>query len=570
MSEDKQKLVVTGDHSETGSVHEENGPQGEEEGSATQIQSGGVEAIAALTHVGTDKMPEDDQSRSESGASAGSSTPSITTYDIDGHDLQDVTVQRAEQDMQRTDDTHATEKAEMQEAQDLTKEELLDSEAADKLKQPTLDTEPDVHKREIVVEMLAMQADEPAGASGGGVMEDNRNGDSGDIEAASSDETTVDAEKSAWAKHMDKVQGTTQGFQIMEIFTDDDFDTVKEKWRRRSQCSARGKLLCCVCVVGVMAAILTAVLVPVSLVFVEYHEIALARSKLTGRVDRSQTIYPGCYLMFPDTELIRFQATGHQLRVDAHISSSEGLAVRLQLALQYFIKPEELGELYRKYAEKYAGVVRHVIDSEVRNQAVHLPLIQYRRDRAYVQQYLHRHLAERLQGNCCPPCCPRHCAVSRQYSGHNCSTCSQSPDCDSGFHVTLLPQHLQVLTLQLPDDLTERYLRGTLLQVELEMEHFLQQSKVESKMTEKLVKDIENTGREVLGAAKAEARQVRLEAEAEAEKIGQQAYSQAMGRLFKTLNLTEEPRRLALMNTLALKDFSDNFSFQHYDHLTVV
>lgn len=67
-------------------------------------------------------------------------------------------------------------------------------------------------------------------------------------------------------------------------------------------------------------------------------QIALARSKLTGRVDRSQTIYPGCYLMFPDTELIRFQATGHQLRVDAHISSSEGLAVRLQLALQYFIK----------------------------------------------------------------------------------------------------------------------------------------------------------------------------------------------------------------------------------------
>lgn len=61
-------------------------------------------------------------------------------------------------------------------------------------------------------------------------------------------------------------------------------------------------------------------------------------------------------------------------------------------------RPEELGELYRKYAEKYAGVVRHVIDSEVRNQAVHLPLIQYRRDRAYVQQYLHRHLAERLQG----------------------------------------------------------------------------------------------------------------------------------------------------------------------------
>ena len=67
-------------------------------------------------------------------------------------------------------------------------------------------------------------------------------------------------------------------------------------------------------------------------------QIALARSKLTGRVERRVTIYPGCHLLFPDTELIRFKGTAHNLLSDLEVSSSEGVVLRLKLSLQYFIK----------------------------------------------------------------------------------------------------------------------------------------------------------------------------------------------------------------------------------------
>lgn len=61
-------------------------------------------------------------------------------------------------------------------------------------------------------------------------------------------------------------------------------------------------------------------------------------------------------------------------------------------------RAEELGDLHKNYDETYEAVVRRVIESEVKNAAVHFSLDDYRLHRATVEQHIYRQLASRLEG----------------------------------------------------------------------------------------------------------------------------------------------------------------------------
>lgn len=72
--------------------------------------------------------------------------------------------------------------------------------------------------------------------------------------------------------------------------------------------------------------------------FIFVLQLALARSYISGRVNRERTFYPGCYLLTPDTDLIRFEGTAHFLDLALSVSTSDRLSFGLNVTLQYFIK----------------------------------------------------------------------------------------------------------------------------------------------------------------------------------------------------------------------------------------
>ena len=67
-------------------------------------------------------------------------------------------------------------------------------------------------------------------------------------------------------------------------------------------------------------------------------QLALAKNRVSGKVNREDVYYPGCYLLTPDIELIRFQGTAHTFSRGLDILTSDKLSFNLELTLQYFIK----------------------------------------------------------------------------------------------------------------------------------------------------------------------------------------------------------------------------------------
>lgn len=315
-------------------------------------------------------------------------------------------------------------------------------------------------------------------------------------------------------------------------------------------------------VVLVIGVLLTVGLLPASFVYVEYYELALAKNRVSGKVNREDVYYPGCHLLTPDVELIRFQGTAHFVHQNLEIVTSDRLAFTLGISLQYFIKPEELGMLFTNYAHNYQPVVETMIKSTVKNVAVNFDLDALRLNRSYVEHTLRQAVALRLSGNCCPSCCPYHCSANV-----DCRSCRLSGrGCSKGIHMEV--RYFQMGAVGVPDEVSERFLRQTILLIEAEKEIFLQKYAVVTKNSEKMQKEILNKAKEIREEATAEARKIRSIAEADYEKQVQTSYAQAIKKFYQRLNITREDQKLSLMYIRALEDISDNLYNLNYDQLT--
>ncbi|KAK7113030.1 hypothetical protein V1264_012393 [Littorina saxatilis] len=305
---------------------------------------------------------------------------------------------------------------------------------------------------------------------------------------------------------------------------------------------------------------LTFGLVPASFVYIEYHELALAKNRVTGKVNRDNVYYPGCYLLTPETELLRFKGTAHIVKQKLELYTSDQLTVELGLSLQYFIKPEELGALFTNYERKYEDVVDAVIRSTVKNEAGKYSLDNFRLNRSVVEQDFRRSIAFRLAGNCCPSCCPN-CQANVE-----CRSCKLAGRCYPGFHMEM--RYFQMGVIDAPSEVTERLLQQTLLLVYAERENFLQEHSVETKISQKLQKEVLNRAAEIKEAANAEADKIRAVAEADFEKKVQASYAEALKKMYQRLNITQEDHKLSFMYIRALEDMSDNLYNINFDTLT--
>lgn len=300
-------------------------------------------------------------------------------------------------------------------------------------------------------------------------------------------------------------------------------------------------------------------LLPTSFIYIEYHQLALAKNTVTGTVDRDNVYYPGCYLLTPAFELIHFQGSAHTLDLNVEISTSDRLAFHLGVSLQYFIKPSQLGMLHRDYEKKYHNVVEMMVISTIKNEGSKFSLDHYRLSRLDVEEDFRQALAYKLGGDCCAACCPDSCG-----SNINCRSCKLPGRCSSyGIHMDM--KYFQMGIIDIPDDIAERFLRKTILQVEAEKELFIQQHAVETKISKLQQKQILNQAAEIRQRANATASKIRMTAEADYDRQLQGSYVEALKKLYTHLNITQEDHKLSLMYIRALKDISDKLYNLNYD-----
>lgn len=293
-------------------------------------------------------------------------------------------------------------------------------------------------------------------------------------------------------------------------------------------------------------------LFPASFVYVNYHEIALKQSKLTNVVDRDTVYYPGCYVLGPDTKLLFFTRSVHNIIDQMSVFTLDTIAVTIRYSVHYFIRPPEVGKLFTLFHFDYDDVFQKIIQSSMRNLAGStLTVDNFRFNRTYVETQMHTMLRKRLGGNCCPECCKEKMCQSNTY----CSMC-KSGGCNQGYHVDV--RFFRLLSVSIPNAVFERLLYRAILEVQKEKEFFLQDHAVMVKNTKQLTDFIRNEATEIVQAGQFEANKITTIAEADKEKVVQTSYAKALQGLYSMLNVTQEDHKLSLLMIHALEESADN------------
>lgn len=320
--------------------------------------------------------------------------------------------------------------------------------------------------------------------------------------------------------------------------------------RRRKENISFNQLCCAVILVtGVLSLIVFLGVFPASFVYLDYYQIALKYNKITGVVDRSTTYEFGCYILGPSVGFLEFDGTAHTVSKTHGVFTVDKMPITISYHVQYFLRENEIGVLHSKFGMDYDSVIRSVIESEVKNAAVPYSVDQFRLQRSVLEKYFHRKLKYRLEGDCCPECCPSSCDTFTA-----CSLCPPPSTCDQGFHINVDYFHLG--QVDIPNQVTERYLTRTLLKEFGDREFFIQKKVIETAKTLQLTKQIRNTAQEIQEAANVEARKIGVVSTVNYEANLTQANILGLSGMFSTLKVTQEDHKLSIMMIRALENIA--------------
>ncbi|XP_052101765.1 uncharacterized protein LOC127735567 isoform X2 [Mytilus californianus] len=286
---------------------------------------------------------------------------------------------------------------------------------------------------------------------------------------------------------------------------------------------------------------------PASFVYVEYHEMALLKNKVTGTVDRDTVYFTGCYVLGPDKEFIRYPKYGNTISMTTDVFTIDKLEITMSFHLQYYIRSSELGDLHRQYEQDYNGVLRNVARSEIKNHVGQFSLDYFRLNRTNLEKYILTLLQARFEGDCCQSCCPSSCTNNTV-----CATCLPVEKCHPGYHVDI--KYFQLTQISIPSEVSNLFVQQLVLQVEAEKEFLLQSHSLVQKETEKLTKKLKNEANEILEEAQANSSKALTLAEADREASLTSAYVHGLKYLYLTLGVNSEEHQLSLMMIRALED----------------
>lgn len=286
---------------------------------------------------------------------------------------------------------------------------------------------------------------------------------------------------------------------------------------------------------------------PASFVYVEYHEMALLKNKVTGTVDRDTVYFTGCYVLGPDKEFVRYPKYGNTISMTTDVFTVDKLEITMSFHLQYYIRSSELGDLHRQYEQDYNGVLRNVARSEIKNHVGQFSLDYFRLNRTNLEKYILNLLQARFEGDCCQSCCPSSCTNNTV-----CATCLPAEKCHPGYHVDI--KYFQLTQISIPSEVSNLFVQQLVLQVEAEKEFLVQTHSLVQKETEKLTKKLKNEANEVLEEAQANSSKTLTLAEADREASLTSAYVHGLKYLYLTLGVNSEEHQLSLMMIRALED----------------
>lgn len=286
---------------------------------------------------------------------------------------------------------------------------------------------------------------------------------------------------------------------------------------------------------------------PASFVYVEYHEMALLKNKVTGTVDRDTVYFTGCYVLGPDKEFVRYPKYGNTISMTTDVFTVDKLEITMSFHLQYYIRSSELGDLHRQYEQDYNGVLRNVARSEIKNHVGQFSLDYFRLNRTNLEKYILNLLQARFEGDCCQSCCPSSCTNNTV-----CATCLPAEKCHPGYHVDI--KYFQLTQISIPSEVSNLFVQQLVLQVEAEKEFLVQTHSLVQKETEKLTKKLKNEANEILEEAQANSSKTLTLAEADREASLTSAYVYGLKYLYLTLGVNSEEHQLSLMMIRALED----------------
>ncbi|XP_060074294.1 uncharacterized protein LOC132554016 isoform X2 [Ylistrum balloti] len=299
-------------------------------------------------------------------------------------------------------------------------------------------------------------------------------------------------------------------------------------------------------IIGFLGLIVFLGVFPNSFVYVEHYEIALLKNTYTGTVYRDYTYHPGCYVLGPQREFVKFPGSAVFVSLTEDVFTKDKLEISITFHFQYFLRASELGELHRKFGLDYKDIVKSVVRSKVKNFAADISLDDFRFNRTETEKRFCKTIQVRLQGTCCPECCP---SCSNKTI---CNLCDTTSMCDPIYHVDI--RYFQLSTVYIASDISERYLRSLLLKVRAEAEFFKQNHTMIEKETERMVEQKKNEANELIKGGEATSSATMLVAEAKREANITTGYAVALWTLYYRLGITDMDHKLSLMMVRAFED----------------
>ncbi|XP_046542842.1 uncharacterized protein LOC124253170 [Haliotis rubra] len=260
--------------------------------------------------------------------------------------------------------------------------------------------------------------------------------------------------------------------------------------------------------------------------YVNYYNIALRKSRLTGIVDRNRVLYPGCYVLGPDVDLMYFSSTAHTISATVSVFTEDKMVIDVEVSLQYFLRPEEVGKLHSMFDMDYHDVFESLVFNTIKNEGTKHSLDMYRQNRPQLERDFHHKIRQRLGGTCCPSCCPNDCSNKTV-----CELCASAATCDGGYHADV--EYFQMGKISIPNEVFDRDTCG--------------------RPSSRLV-----SAAEIRANATVNGKMIGVVAESEKEKIIQKSYIQALKDFYQKLNVVEEDHKLSLMMMRAYDDIKDN------------
>lgn len=266
---------------------------------------------------------------------------------------------------------------------------------------------------------------------------------------------------------------------------------------------------------GCICFLLTLILIPISLGYINYWEYGLNQYQITRAVDTENVYGPGRYFIGVGHGFIKYQRTAHFEVLNAlpvfSASASEdsiGLEFKVDIGFTYFLIEEEIGDLHVELNKNYRSVILSRAKDAIKNEAADsVSFNQYFTKRKLVEAKFKKAIEERWKE---PP--SLHCTLDQFHLGR----------------------------IQIPESVAVKQLEAQIQNERNGKETFTQQAELEREQTAVEVNSINLNTTLVLRKAKAEANLLRSKAQSESEKIRAQSQINGTQYLLQAAGINSE------------------------------